>query len=213
MRFTISKMTVVAGLMAMTGAALGGTLAWYHFDELVVGTRATADTRFLNAVDSTFAPARPASISGTTLGTTASRLPQGAEGLPSTHRVRNPATGTSYTPNQSLFFTSATHDAYGDGGAVLIDNDARLNPSSFTVEFFWRFEGTDEKCWQYLVTKKLTDGSKKFCTFQIMQLNGRFLAQLGGVTNNSDQTTSAYMTGQDKLQTDNMGGIIVVMSY
>ena len=132
----------VFALLAVSAVATleARTVAWYHFDEVVPGTRLVASDRALNAVDSSKFQGEPHSLLGSTLGTKADFMPISTNDVPDTVEVLDPVSGTSIRNERSLFFFHADNEAGTKparrGGCIKIASDSSLSLTNLTVEFF-----------------------------------------------------------------------------
>ena len=153
----VSAYAVAAFAAAIvTSTVSAKTVAWYHFDELEPGTRATGETRFLNAVDPTVAPAIPASKdNGISFGTTASKYPVGVSAFPDGEGFTDPLTDLFRENGKALEF-HANGIGREVGSTVLIDNadDVLMPGDDYTIECFFKNTGAQKpNPWQYVFAK------------------------------------------------------------
>ena len=128
---------VLLGIAALS-SAYGDTVLWHHFDERAPGETAQASDVFTNSASSNYGSGRAYSIdTGTTLGSDPDFMPKFVKPMSSAvDHIYDPISGAVHTNRSAISFrTEGTASALA-GGAVVIDDDAALRLSSYTVECF-----------------------------------------------------------------------------
>lgn len=141
--------------VAVCGAGRADTVAWWRFGD---GAAGTAAMTLANAVDATKLSGKAHSINAEkSLDADDSFRPvfvsNGFQG------VYDPATKETYADPAALRFLA---DDSGNGGLVLVSDDAALHLETFTLEFFFKWEGAPKPEWRTLVGMK-SDVGTSFC--------------------------------------------------
>ena len=122
--------------VAVCGAGRADTIGWWRFEDGAAGTSAASLT---NRMDASRLP-------GSAVGITGSGLPQFADAFADAV-LWNPAASRAEANDRALRFS----DGNGNAGRVEIASDAALSPQTFTLEFFFKYEGTELPNWKPLV--------------------------------------------------------------
>ena len=133
--------------VAVCGAGRADTIGWWRFEDGAAGTSAASLT---NRMDASRLP-------GSAVGITGSGLPQFADAFADAV-LWNPAESRAEANDRALRFS----DGNGNAGRVEIASDAALSPQTFTLEFFFKYEGTGLPNWMPLVGRMNGESREAF---------------------------------------------------
>ena len=133
--------------VAVCGAGRADTIGWWRFEDGAAGTSAASLT---NRMDASRLP-------GSAVGITGSGLPQFADAFADAV-LWNPAESRAEANDRALRFS----DGNGNAGRVEIASDAALSPQTFTLEFFFKYEGTGLPNWMPLVGRMNGEKTEAF---------------------------------------------------
>ncbi len=133
--------------VAVCGAGRADTIGWWRFEDGAAGTSAASLT---NRMDASRLP-------GSAVGITGSGLPQFADAFADAV-LWNPAESRAEANDRALRFS----DGNGNAGRVEIASDAALSPQTFTLEFFFKYEGTGLPDWMPLVGRMNGEKTEAF---------------------------------------------------
>ena len=142
--------------VAVCGAGRADTIGWWRFEDGAAGTSAASLT---NRMDASRLP-------GSAVGITGSGLPQFADAFADAV-LWNPAASRGEANDRALRFS----DGNGNAGRVEIASDAALSPQTFTLEFFFKYEGTGLPNWMPLVGR-MNGGNKEAFYVRLHQTTG-----------------------------------------
>lgn len=155
MKSSMGQWACAAVAVAAFDTATADTVAWWRFGD---GAAGTAAMTLANAVDATKLSGKAHSINAEkSLDADDSFRPVFVSN--SFQGVYDPATKETYADPSALRFLA---DDSGNGGLVLVPDDASLHLKTFTLEFFFRWEGESKPGWRTLVGMKSGVGTS-FC--------------------------------------------------
>ena len=112
------------------------TILWHHFDERAPGETAEATDVFVNSASSEYGSGRAYSIdTGTTLGSDPDFMPTFAKPC-YREAIYDPVGDVMYTNTAAISFRTAGTSSALAGGAVVIQDNAALRLTNYTVECF-----------------------------------------------------------------------------
>ena len=198
----IAKSAIVGILALAAFAADADTVAWWHFDELADGVKATNYTSpFLNSVDSSkhaaFVCSKPLKDGNWRLDS--GELPQGVTAFPDYGVLVDPIGGTKTANSLGVAFRpSIGTGTRGTGPALVIPYSAELCPRNCTWEFFIKPTPTPDNTTQHLVfTRAFVNDGTTNCGLRLYYSAGSdylgfFTYQRAdGLTNNVEIKTSS----------------------
>ena len=195
---------------AVAFAANADTVAWWHFDELADGVKATQGTApFLNSVDPTkhAGLARATPLYDGDWRTDSSYLPQGVAAFPEGAKYYDPVSGQQSENSLGVAF-SALGGSRQTGGAIVIPYNSELCPHNCTYEFFFKPEPTLAHGTQHLVfTRDQEANAPTNCGVRV-----RYTANSGGTDGTMgldiyERGPNGFSTNHTAIESGNIGGV------
>ncbi len=143
----IGRLSCIAVAVATSEMLFADTVAWWRFED---GAPESVATTFVNEVDVTKFPGTAVSVKG-------EGFPQQTDAFGGL-AVWNPSAGWSYENIRALRLS----DGNGNVGRVEVASDVSLRPQTFTLEFFFKYEGAGLPSWKPLVGMRNGKSSEAF---------------------------------------------------
>ncbi len=167
------KRILMMAACATAIAANADTVAWWHFDELADGAKATQGTApFLNSVDTSkhAGLARATPLEDGDWRVMSSYMPEGVTAFQDGACFYDPVSGYHQENSLGVAFRPyiTESNTRGTGPTVVIPYDEELCPRNCTYEFFFRPEPTGNKSTQYLVfTREAVNNGTTNCGLRV----------------------------------------------
>ncbi len=150
MNSSMGKWACAAVAVAAFDTATADTIAWWRFGDGAVGTSATTLANVIDATATKFV--------GTVVATGGEGFPLFTEAFDADARLYDATAHQSSVNDRALRFS----DGNGNYGRVEVASDDALRPQTFTLEFFFKYEGTELPNWKPLVGMMNSTGKEAF---------------------------------------------------